>query len=94
MLLVSSSWWEQEGDMLIIIMCGVCVVVCLPVVALFLLLNPESRNKGVIYRLRNMDYSALSYDVISMGLCITPSAGVGFPDLFSCVIVFFWRVLF
>ena len=77
MLLVSSSWWEQEGDMLIIIMCGVCVVVCLPpVVALFLLLNPESRNKGVIYRLRNMDYSALSYDVISMGLCITPSAGV------------------
>ena len=44
MLLVSSSWWEQEGDMLIIIMCGVCVVVCLPVVALFLLLNPESRN--------------------------------------------------
>ena len=40
-MLVSSSWWEQEGDMLIIIMCVVCGRWC-PGVALFLLLNPES----------------------------------------------------
>ena len=41
-MLVSLSWWEQEGDMLIIITCVVCGRWC-PGVALFLLLNPESR---------------------------------------------------